>query len=193
MTETQMTALACDVYAAFNAKTPSQRSCQIWAMDCSHIPEQSIRWIFDMLRKREYPPRQFGQAVLDLYADWKSERGVKQGKREPCSNCDEEMPGFFFGWKAFEGQVYKLTFRCPCNQDKAWQHLPCKHKKQVHLEGYEVMPQGYRKGSGIFEAELLGYKKGKIDKQKIIQTLRNAQAEKPRLDHKRQLQENELW
>lgn len=193
MTEAQMTALAGDVYAAFNAKPPSQRSCQIWAMDCSHVPEQSIRWIFDKLRKREYPPRQFGQAVLDLYADWRSEQRMEKNKRVPCPNCDLEMPGFFFAWMRVENQVYKMTFRCACNQDKGWQHIQCIHKREAKRLGYTVMPEGYKLGSGVFEAQLLGYKKGDFDKEKLLNTLRNAQAEKIRSDHKRQLQENELW
>lgn len=193
MTLQEMTALAEDCFAAFNAAPPKGKACEIWAEQCAYVTFESTIWIREKLINRESLPRQFGLEVQRLFTDWKSERGIKQGQQKACPNCDLEIPGFFFGWKNFDGHMYKLTFRCHCNKIKEYQHLECKHKKQAELEGFTVMPEGYRKGSGLFEAELFGYKRGGQNKQELLQRVRNAQKVRVRPDHKRQLQENRLW
>lgn len=149
----QMRGLVGDCYSAFNAPEARPRACELWAEMCEKVSEDSLVWIRSKLVAGDSLPRNFGKAVLGLYAEWRSQSGRGAQTQRCCPECDTQTPGFFLSWKNDEetGSLQSYLLRCMCNQDPQWHTQKARTKAQAQREGYTVMPSGYPGGPAAFE------------------------------------------
>lgn len=149
----QMRSLAGDCYAAFNALEAKPRACELWAEMCESVAGESLTWIRGKIIAQDSLPRNFGKAVLGLYAEWRAQTGRGAREQRCCPDCDRQTPGFFASWKNDEetGRLQSYLLRCMCNQDPQWHAHKAMSKGQAQREGYTVMPAGYHGGPAAFE------------------------------------------
>ena len=148
MNREEMRSLVNDCCAAFNAKPPETRSCELWAEMCGAVPMAAAKWIRGKIIDLEAMPRNFGKAVLALFREWESTRTSREIR---CPDCDPDLPpGHFWGIRAVNNigrqEYIRVVVMCQCHpcreDDETGLKFRKRSKAQACREGFGLMRPG---------------------------------------------------
>lgn len=142
-----------DIYAAHGKSVPSDAIVlRVWSR-VKEFPDAFMGWACAKLQDYEKLPGNLGWELAgNLYSQWRSETGGRRSQLQGCPECDRETPGFFMGWKRYNGGIpYSATIRCLCNSDPAFGNIPAKSRDQAQREGWALRPLGDEGSPAGFE------------------------------------------